>query len=280
MREEYLKIPKRVLIDSDPMFTQIQYTSGQKFTSGKPGISEMIRAHNYHFSFGENIGQDDCLIPSEGLKWQSTRQPICLNYWSQIQLPEYDKASFTTLMNWTAGKKLLYNNEEWGQKNVEFFKLIQLPEYLPALSFSIVLNKTGGTTEVVPKEKIERSGWKILDPDSAAGDWISYQEFICQSTGELSVAKETYVKAKTGWFSCRSACYLAAGRPVVTQDTGWSKFIPVGNGLFDFTTMQEAIDALEIIMKNPEQHSASAREIAVEYFDSKKILNSLLEKIA
>ena len=126
---------------------------------------------------------------------------------------------------------------------------------------------------------MEENGWKTLDPEKEAGSWINYQQFIEKSSGEFSVAKETYVKANTGWFSCRSACYLAAGRPVVTQDTGWSKFIPSGNGLYRFNDMNEAIEAIENVIKNPGKQSKAARDIAEEYFDSNKILNSLLEKL-
>lgn len=279
MRDEYKKIPKRILIDSDPMFTQIQYVSQQMFTSGEPGLRQMIHDHNYHFTFGENIGSDDCLIPECGIAWHTTRQPVCIDKWKFI-LPSQKKTPvFTTLMNWAAGKKLVYNNQEWGQKNVEFNKVIQLPQYLKNIDLAMVVNQTGGTDDTLQKEKIEKIGWKILDPEENAGNWMKYQQFIENSSGEFSVAKETYVKAKTGWFSCRSACYLAAGRPVITQDTGWSKFIPAGNGLFAFQNMDEAVEAFQNVLRNPVHHANAAREIAAEYFDSNKVLTCLLQKV-
>ncbi len=279
MREEYIEIPKRILIDSDPMFTQIQYVSQQMFTPGKPGLKEMIHAHNYLFTFGENIGNKDCLIPEGGLQWHTTRQPVCLNKWGVSAYPQINKPFFTTLMNWTAGNKFNYNNETWGQKDIEFGKVIQLPQYLFGVQLAMVVSKTGGTDNILQKEQIEKMGWKILDPEENAGNWISYQQFIDRSSGEFSVAKETYVKAKTGWFSCRSACYLAAGRPVITQDTGWSEFIPTGNGLFAFQNMGEAIEAFQQVMKDPAHHAKAARRIAEEYFDSNKVLTCLLQKI-
>ena len=279
MREEYLKIPKRILIDSDPMFTQIQYASQQMFTPGQPGLRSLLHAHNYLFTFGENIGANDCLIPHDELQWHTTRQPVCLKFW-QPQPPAFgDGAALTTLMNWTAGKKLLYNNEEWGQKDVEFFRFSSLPQNFPGLKFSLIVSKTGGTDYSLQKEKMERAGWKILDPETHADNWIKYQQFIQNSIGEFSVAKETYVKANSGWFSCRSACYLASGRPVVTQDTGWSRFIPSGDGLFAFHDMESAIDAVQQVVSRLEHHSKTAREIAADYFDSEKVLNSLLNKI-
>src|SRR5918993_2774638 len=118
LRDEYLKIPARILIDSDPMFTQIQYNSQQMFTPGKPGgLQQMLKAHNYLFTFGENIGADNCLIPDCNLAWHTTRQPVCLNYWKVSPPTNTGTASFTTLMNWTAAKTLVYKGETWGQKD-------------------------------------------------------------------------------------------------------------------------------------------------------------------
>ena len=277
IREEYMRIPIRILIDSDPMFTQIQYVSQQMFTPGIPGMRQLIHDHNFLFSFGENIGSDDCLIPEGGLKWYTTRQPVCLDHWKTTPHAQNEGIVFTTLMNWAAGKKLFYNNQEWGQKDVEFNKIMQLPHRLKDIQFAMVVNKTGGTDNTMQKEEIEKNGWNILKPEETASDWLSYQRFIETSSGEFSVAKETYVKARTGWFSCRSACYLASGRPVITQDTGWSGFIPTGNGLFAFQNMDEAIDAFQRLLKDPGNQAKGAREIAEEYFDSKKILGSLLQ---
>lgn len=279
MRDEYLNIPKRVLIDSDPMFTQIQCVSQQMFTAGTAGLQQMMQAHNYYFTFGENIGSPDCLIPTCGLQWHTTRQPICLDKWNPTISTDHKANVFTTLMNWSAGKKLLYDNTEWGQKDIEFKKVLTLPKHLPGVQLEIVVNKTINSENMTPVDCLEENGWKTLNPEKEAGDWINYQQFIGQSSGEFSVAKETYVKANTGWFSCRSACYLAAGRPVVTQDTGWSKFIPSGTGLYRFTNMDEAIEAIQNIISNPVKHSNAAREIAEEYFDSNKVLNSLLQKL-
>jgi hypothetical protein len=280
LRDEYLNIPARVLIDSDPMFTQIQYSSQQMFTPGEPGgLQKMVNAHNHLFTFGENIGAADCRIPNCNLTWHTTRQPICLDYWKESPLTGTVTASFTTLMNWTAAKSLVYNNESWGQKDIEFKKFLGLPQLVNEARFSAIVNQTGGTTHTFFKEDIEKAGWKILDNESSAGNWMQYQEFIDNSLAEFSVAKETYVKAKTGWFSCRSACYLAAGRPVVTQETGWSKYLPSGSGLFAFSDMREAIEAVKKIIAEPSSQMKAARAIAEEYFDSKKVLQSLLNKI-
>ena len=275
-----MKIPKRILKDSDPMFTQIQYDSTQMFTPGEPGgMKAMIDAHNYLFTFGENTGATDCRIPIAGLTWHTTRQPVCLNYWKPGEHASSLSAPFTTLMNWTAGKQLQYNGEAWGQKDIEFKKVLSLPHLVSDINFSAIVNQTGGTTKAFNKEDIENSGWKILDAATHAATWQSYQQFIDGSLAEFSVAKETYVKANTGWFSCRSACYLAAGKPVVTQDTCWSKYIPAGNGLFAFTDLETAKNAVEEVAGNYKIHALHAREIAEEYFDSNKVLGRLLSKV-
>ena len=279
LRDEYVKIPSRVLIDSDPMFTQIQYLSQQMFTPGEPGLQQMIDAHNYHFTFGENINSDDCRIPRCGLNWKATRQPVCLEYWKTKNGFDLSHSSFTTLMNWSAAKVLQYQNEEWGQKDIEFKKIFEIPSFAKSATFSAVINKTGGTDQFFSKEKIENAGWHILDPEKSAGDWNAYRQFIDHSSGEFSVAKNTYVKGRTGWFSCRSACYLAMGKPVVTQDTGWSKFVPSGAGVFAFDDMAIAKEAIEKIILDYKQQSSFAKEIANEYFDSNKVLSDLLAQL-
>lgn len=279
LRDEYLQIPAKVLIDSDPMFTQIQYLSQQMFTPGAPGLRQMVDAHDYHFTFGENVNNPDCLVPHCGLKWRPTRQPVCLNYWNGKEGFHHDNSSFTTLMNWSAAKVIHYQNEKWGQKDIEFKKFFGIPSLVKAATFSVVINKTGGTDQDFSKEHIEKAGWHILDPWTSAGDWIAYQSFIHCSKGEFSVAKNTYVKARTGWFSCRSACYLAAGKPVITQDTAWSKTISSGQGLFAFEDLETAINAIEKVLGDYTRQSFYARQIANDYFDSNKVLQHLLAQL-
>ena len=135
LRDEYLQIPARVLIDTDPMFTQIQYLSQQMFTPGEPGLRQMVDAHNYHFTFGENVNSSDCRMPHCGLQWRPTRQPVCLDYWKPKNGFDLNHSSFTTLMNWSAAKVLHYQNEEWGQKDIEFKKFYTIPTIVKTLHF-------------------------------------------------------------------------------------------------------------------------------------------------
>lgn len=278
MRDEYSRIPARVIIDTDPMFTQIQYLSDQTFTPGESSTRELIGAHNYHFSFGENIGAIDSSIPECGIYWQTTRQPICLDHWKVTNLPASRR--FTTLMNWAAGKALIFDEEEWGQKDREFRAVLDLPADVPEATFAIAVAQTAGTgIDAFPASDAIENGWEIMDPHTHAFDPVSYRRFIERSFGELSVAKQTYVKGRTGWFSCRSACYLAMGRPVITQETGWSRNIPTGEGLFSFEEKQGAADAVRRVLKEPKRHSIAARKIAEEYFDSRKVLTALLDRV-
>ncbi|MEJ7812550.1 MAG: hypothetical protein WKG32_19215 [Gemmatimonadaceae bacterium] len=279
LRDEYREIPVRVLVDSDPMFTQVQYTSQSGFTPGRPGMRETVEGHTHHFTFGENVGAPDCRIPACGVRWLPTRQPICLSQWPVAALPPTPDAAFTTLMNWTAARALLYDGESWGQKDVEFRRFVELPAAVPQLRLAVAVGQTGGAGACFPADDARRQGWRVLDPAEHAPDWGAYRTFIQRSCGELSVAKETYVKARTGWFSCRSACYLASGRPVVTQDTGWSRYLPSGCGLLAFDTLEGAAGALARVAADPAMHATAARAIAEEYFDSDRVLGRMLAQL-
>jgi len=275
LRDEYLAIPIRVLIDSDPMFTQIEYYH-EKFINENTDRYKMkfvVENHTHLFTFGENINKEGCKIPGFSFNWKPTRQPICLDNWDKIISTEKTN-SFSTVMNWSVRKDMIFCNENWGQKDIEFEKIITLPELVPQVNFEILI--TGITEE--KKAMIESHGWKVSNPLQKITTADSYQEFIASSSGEFSVAKETYVKSNSGWFSCRSACYLAAGKPVVTQETGWSNYIPSGLGLFAFEDLQTGTEALFEITSDMERHSKAAKDIAFEYFDSNKVLNSLINR--
>jgi hypothetical protein len=278
-RDEYRSIPVRLLVDSDPMFTQIQYTSQAAFTPGHSGMREIVDGHTHHFTFGLNIGASDCRIPVVGVSWLPTRQPICLQYWPRTALPPAANGAYTTVMNWAAGRPLAYEGEIWGQKDVEFRRLLALPKIVPDIPLAVAVGQTDGGADPFPAEIARRQGWRVLDPSVCAPDWRSYRAFIERSSGELSVAKETYVKAHTGWFSCRSACYLAMGRPVITQETGWSRHLPSGCGLLAFDDVPSAADALRRVAADPATHARAARAIAEEHFASDRVLNDMLAQV-
>lgn len=274
LRDEYRSIPVRALIDSDPMFTQIQYCNGASLTAGQSGMQEMFEGHTHYFTFGENIGKSDCRIPDCGLNWRPIRQPICLPHWPVHRLSGESPPRFTTVMNWTATQDLIFNGETWGQKNMELMRFLELPRHVPGVQLAIAVSRTVGSP--FPAAFFRERGWCVLDPEECTPDWSSYRTFLGESFGEFSVAKQTYTKAHTGWFSCRSACYLACGRPVITQETGWSDYIPTGVGLFGFIDAAGAVDALVRARSDPAKHSQGAREIAEEFFSSDRVLGAML----
>jgi hypothetical protein len=277
MRDEYRAIPRRALIDTDPMFTQVQYLSQQMFTPGEPGLRELVEAHTHFFTFGESVGRPECRMPDCGLPWRPTRQPIRLDLWpAREPVRDRAEAAYTTLMNWTAGKPLEHDGTTWGQKDVELRRFFTLPSRVPEIPLAVAVGQTGGAGAPFPADEARSAGWRVLDPEVSAPDCAAYQEFLAGSRGELSVAKETYVKARTGWFSCRSACYLASARPVVTQDTGWTAHLPADRGLLAFETLEEAAEALRRLEADPGAHARAAREVAEEFFDSRRVLSRML----
>jgi hypothetical protein len=285
LRPEYLAIPKKVFIDSDPMFTQVA------LVSGKQDVIERIRAHDFHFTFAENIGQPDCRVPAAGLNWIPTRQPIVLDWWNSPLTPSLSpprgegvrrtgegspRDVFTTVMNWVSYKECEFDGEQWGQKDVEFMKFIDLPEKT-SQKFEIAMGMGPGMKR--PTDLLQQKGWSIVEPDKVLPDPWKYRDYLRDSKGEWSIAKEGYVKSRSGWFSCRSACYLALGRPCVLQDTGWSKHYPTGDGLFAFDTIEEAVAGIEEINADYAHHSAEARKLAEEQFDARKVLGAMLERL-
>ena len=277
LRDEYLAIPNRILIDSDPMFTQVQYYNEVNGNANdrKTDMRSIIEKHNYLFTFGENIGAEDCLIPLLGFTWHPTRQPICLDQWVNNIIPH--NKYFSSVLNWCERPKLFFNNQSWGQKNVEFMKFIKIPCMSQGTEFQMLIKRKPVEGEVQFEEKqLVDEGWKVYDPHDYITSASAYREFILHAYAEFSIAKETYVKSNSGWFSCRSACYLAAGKPVVAQDTCWSRTIPAGTGLFSFNTIEEAIQGIKEVEKNYAHHSKAAIDIANEYFDSNKVLADIL----
>lgn len=274
MRDEYLQIPLRLLIDSDPMFTQIEYHDQcqKREADNEYRMKYLVEHHTHHATFGEHIGQKGCCIPTFGFNWFPTRQPVCLSFWENefsLAVPH----RYTTVMNWSVKPPLQYNESLWGQKNNEFEKVKSMPALCPSESFEVMM--AGAPAEKI--RELRSLGWAVSDALHGVTTTDDYQRFIFSSKGEFSVAKETYVKSRSGWFSCRSACYLAASRPVVTQETGWSNYIPSGQGLFAFQDMDSARTAFEQIQSNYKRHSQLARQLAHEYFDHHKVLSGLID---
>jgi len=262
--EHYRRIPRLVYIDSDPVFTQVKLAKGQN------DFRRMIEMHDVHFSFGESLS---AAVPATGIDWHPTRQPVVLSEWQPANTAG---TAFTTIMNWTSYKSLSFNSTSYAQKDVEFERFIDLPGMVPETALEIAVNN--GKTRRTPRALLSHKGWHVVHPDDVCPDIDSYRSYIRSSRAEWSVAKNGYVVGQPGWFSCRSACYLATGRPVVVQDTGFSKVLPTGTGIVPFSTLQEAIEGIRDVERRYDIHRQAARDIAEHYFDSSLVLAQLLEK--
>jgi len=262
--DDYRQSSRMAYIDSDPVFTQVKLVRGQK------DFCKMIDVHDVHFSFGEAFSE---AMPVTGHHWRPTRQPVVLSEWRPA-MPHRD--IYTTVMNWTSYKDLVYNGKSYGQKDVEFKRFLELPSMVAPTTLEIAVNI--GKTRRTPHDLLAYKGWRVVDPEKVCQDLDAYRAYIESSKAEWSVAKNGYVVGQPGWFSCRSACYLAAGRPVVVQDTGFSSVLPVGEGILPFKTIEEAVQAIQEVEANYTQHSKAAREIAEAYFNSDKVLTKLIDE--
>jgi hypothetical protein len=262
--EEYRQVRRLVYIDSDPVFTQVKLARGQL------DFRRWIDLHDVQFSFGECLSP---AVPETGHQWRPTRQPIVLSEWPPVA--SYREV-FTTVMNWTSYKPVVYGNQSYGQKDVEFMRFRELPSLVTPIVLEIAVNT--GKTRRTPRQLLAHKGWCVVDPAEVCPDLDSYRQYIASSKAEWSVAKHGYVLGQPGWFSCRSACYLAAGRPVAVQDTGFSAVFPVGEGLLAFKTMEEAVAAIQEIDAHYARHARAARELAGEYFDASKVLTRLIDE--
>jgi hypothetical protein len=261
---------KKIFIDTDPGYNQIRMAKKEEQTGRRPGF---LRSHDQYFTYAENIHSEACLLPALGVQWKTTRMPIVLDLWNGLKLLQ-EKAPWSTVMTWSDFQnELLFEGQTYGSKAQEFEKIIDLPRRSD-LPFQIAV---GGNRP--PYERLSQGGWNVLFGPEATQTAEMYREFIAASRGEISVSKNVYVALRTGWFSCRSACYLAAGRPVVVQNTGFDRVIPTGKGVVAFDSLEDAIAALSAVETDYDTHAKSAREIAAEYFDSNRVLKQMLNDI-
>ena len=267
LREEHLRIKRRIYVESDPFASQV------KVAKGDEGMIRTLEAHDMLFTFGENIGATDCAIPVGRFHWHATRQPVLLDLWP-IAEPQAG-AAFNTITTWhNKGKNIDWQGDTWyWTKDREFEKFIKLPLLRPQVQFELA---AGVNQEV--RDLLTRHAWRLADSIGVSTSVDSYRNYIRNSRGEFTVARDQYVRPKTGWFSDRTACYLAAGRPVITQETGFSKFYGAGHGLFGFNTMEDILRAVDAIESDYAGHCAAAREIASEFFAAEKVVGSLMER--
>ena len=262
IREWTQGIPARVLVDTDPVFVQIRHLTD-------PSARALADSHTAFATFGERFGADDCTIPDDGYAWRPTRQPVVLDLWDAVPGPR--DGYFTTVMQWDSYPSREYGGRRYGMKSESLGPYVDLP------------SKTGELLELAlgsrnaPREMLSENGWVLRDPREPTIDPWRYQRYLRESKGEFSVAKHGYVVSRSGWFSERSAAYLASGRPVVVQDTGFSELFETGRGVLPFDDFSGALAGISSVANDYERHCKAARRFAAEYFDAAKVLPRLLD---
>jgi hypothetical protein len=278
--ERYRRGPRLVYIDSDPVFTQARLLA-----EPTGAFAQRVDAHDAFFSFGARIGEGP-FATSHG--WRPTLQPVVLSDWSPGPVA---RTVLTTVMSWTSYPPLRSQGLVLGQKDMELRRLIDLPRRSP-FALEVALGslhhaswesaddagRGEGEAARSPAEILRDAGWRVVDALAACATPEDYRAYIRVSAGELSVAKSGYVAGRSGWFSCRSACYLACGRPVIVQDTGFAPWPPAGLGVLAFDSPEGAVAALEELAAHPGRHARAAREIAAEYFEAGRVLGALLDE--
>src|SRR6266513_2338328 len=265
-----LIVSDRILyIESDPGVEQIKIDKCVKSTI------EYLRRHRALFTFGENVGTKSFPVPTNGFKWLRTRQPVVTDFWRTKHSPSR-AAVFTTVANWsTSGlKDISWRKRKYlWSKSREFLRFISAPKRAGE-TFEMATNIEHAAT----RRKFERNGWRLRCPLQMSVDYWLYRYYIQRSKGEFTVAKDQYVRLNSGWFSDRSACYLATGRPVITQETGFTNLYGGGAGLLAFRSLDEIADAVKRINREYAKHSRAARSIAREFFEAEKVIKSILER--
>ena len=260
------RVPVRVYLDLDPAFVQLWHAA--------EGIDMRFAGHTHFVTVGQAIGRPGCDVPTCGREWIPTLPPVVLDHWPAADRVTHD--GLTTVANWRGYGSVEYRGVFHGQKAHSFREVIDLPtrtreRFLPALAIH--------PGEARDLAALAANGWRLLDPAVVAGTPDEYMRFVQGSKAEFGVAKSGYVVSNCGWFSDRSACYLASGRPVVAQETGFSRILPTGAGLFSFRTADDALAAVDALNADYPRHARAARAIAQEFFDSDKVLSRLLRAV-
>lgn len=257
----------RVFLDTDPGFGQMWRDLGQ---------ADLFRGHDAHVTIAGNIGKPGCTIPTCGIDWIAWRQPVVLAEWP-AQPPADPGTSFTSIGSWRGPyAPVEHGGRTYGLRVHEFRKFFGLPG-MTGERFQVALDIHAAETRDL--EGLAAGGWSLADPGTVACDPWRYREYVQSSRAEFTATKGIYVDTRGGWFSERSICYLASGRPVLAQDTGLAGLLPVGAGLLTFTTPDEAASAALEIRADYQRHSRAARAIAVECFDSDRVISDLLAKL-
>ena len=261
---EFSRAPRRVLVDTDAPFTQIRLADGDE------GWAAFVDAHDAHATYAVNLAEGRSDAPDGGRTWVATRPPIHLSSWPLTAMPE--EAPWTTVTSWSSYGSAWWKLEEYRQKDVEYMRLRDLPSRVD-VPLELAL---GGDA---PRRQLQEFGWQVVDPVERTLTPKHFERYVRASRAELGVAKQAYVRSRTGAFNDRSLSYLASGRPVVCSDTGLADWLPTGEGLLTFTDVESAARAVADVEAEPARHAATARRIAEEHFAADQVIGDLLKAV-
>lgn len=269
LREEYLACARKVLIDTDPGWNHFVMFPRSLEGADPPGVAG-IRAYDHFFTFARRIGRPGCPLPDLGIDWQPTRPPVCPELWP----PGPPGGRWTTVMSWdNYAQPILHAGRRYGARELEFPRFEDLPRRVGA---ALEVAVGGGDP---PVDRWRERGWRVRDAYPVSGTPEAFHDYVRASRGEFSIIKNVYVATRSGWFSDRSTCYLAAGRPVVMQDTGFPDFDPTGAGLLAFSDPEGARAAIAEVEGDYDHHRETARELARTHFSADTVLTDLLARV-
>ncbi|HLI22319.1 MAG TPA: hypothetical protein VKV32_14425 [Stellaceae bacterium] len=266
LRDEHMACPVRIMVDTDPVYEQIKYAKAD------PAARAYLDAHTHFFTYGENVGGPGWIVPLCGVPWRPTRPPVELSLWPEAPgAPE----AFTTIATWeNKGKDIEFEGQRYvWSKHVNFLRMLDVPKDAGARFTMAMLPPT---PEI--EAQVTAAGWRLTDPRPVSATIDAYGDFIRGSRGEFTVAKDIYVRPKSGWFSDRSVCYLASGRPVVTMATEFSRFYPVGEGLFQYADKAGALAAIAAVNADYPRHAKAARRMAAEFFAADRVVGAMMKE--
>lgn len=264
LRDEHRQGAKICYVETDPMYEQMRVADGVEDSI------DFLGSHDVLFTYGELLGTASCRVPAERFTWIPTRPPVVPDLWH----PSGEGRAFASIATWeNKGKNVAFRGETYyWSKHVNFLAMIDVPR---ASGEPFELAMDPGDDAV--RARLASHGWSLVDPRPISADVDAYRDYVERARGEFTVAKDIYVRPRSGWFSDRSVCFLAAGKPVVTQETGFSEIVPTGEGLLAFSTLDEAVAAVRAVAADWPRHARAARAIAEEYFAADKVIGAMLD---
>jgi hypothetical protein len=261
--DEFERCPRRAFVDGDPLFTQVALADG----GGR--MAAVLVHYDTLFTYAVRMGRPDCTVPPAGRRWIPTRPVVATSLWDPA--PAAAGLPVSALMHWAAGSDVTWRGHVYGHKDREIERFLDLPRKA-AGPFVLAL---GGRR--APRDRVAAHGWQVVNPLEKTGTLEAYRDFIAGSRADLGIAKHAYVASRCGWFSDRSTCFLAAGRPVLHQDTGFGDWLPAGAGVLSFSDMGDLLEALRAVDADYDRHARAARAVAAEHFEAATVVERMLD---